>query len=292
MLAESLIGVHKAELIGQGQPVRFRAAWSGSRPVSADRAFTRGVIRHRPPWEEATVTAAGERAFERQFTTKRPWLYHLTATPNVARIRRVGQLHCAAALLRAGGRSEFIRRRRSNKLPVRVGTEIVHVRDQRPLHRNSMELCDGWSFEDWVAYLNDFVFFWPGSAGGPNPHGQRHFARYASERPALIRVPTADLFAANRRASPRFSCYNSGSPRYWRGRPSPRGPGTFASGSRFAGPASNVVEVVFQQSALLPATGELADGPQGPWRPLFDDAGVGGLLPEGTIATGATSPEV
>ncbi len=207
--------------------------------------------------------------FEREFATKRPWLYHLTAASNVARVRRMGRLSSAAVLLVAGGHPEFVRRRRSEMLEVQVGTEIVHVRDQQPLHRNSMELSGGWSFEDWVAHLNDFVFFWPGSAGGPIDPGLRHFDRYANEHPALIRVPTAHVFAANHRVSPQFSGYNSGSPRCWCGRPSPRGPGTFASGSRFARPVSRVVEVAYRKAALLPKTGERAEGPQGPWRPLF-----------------------
>lgn len=226
-------------------------------------------------------------AFEQEFATRRPWLYHLTAAPNVARVRRAGQLHCAAALLMAGGRSEFLRRRRRRRIEVQVGTEIVHVRDQQPLHRNSMELCEGWSFDDWVAHLNNFVFFWPGRAGGPIPPGLRHFSRYATEHPALIRVPTADLFARNRGASPRFSRYNSGSPRCWDGRPSPRGPATFASGNRFSHSVSSVVEVVYQQAALLSASAELADGPHGPWRPLFDttpsDGGNTETLPGTTV---------
>ena len=205
--------------------------------------------------------------FERGFATKRPWVYHLTAGANIARIDRMRRLDCAARIMNAGGSSSLVRRRRQESLVVQVGPEDVHVRDQKPLHRKNMCLLDC-SFEEWVAHLNSFVFFWPGWAGGPIDSGLRHFGRYASERPALIRVRTADLFGANPDRSPRFSCYNTGAPRWSGGRASPRGQGTFAFGEQFARGASKVVEVVYGGSALLPTTAELGDRPQGPWRPL------------------------
>ncbi len=183
----------------------------------------------------------------------------------------MGRLQCATAIMKAGGCSRFVRQRREGSLVVRVGAEDVHVRDQDPLRRNNMCLRDC-SFEDWVAHLNGLVFFWPGRACGPTGPGQRHFDRYATERPALIRVPTTDLFEANPDVSPRFSCYNSGAPRWSGGRPSPRGPGTFAFGAQFAHGVSRVVEVVYYCSALLPATAELGDAPQGPWQPFWPSA--------------------
>ena len=206
--------------------------------------------------------------FERGFATKRPWVYHLTAGANIARISRMRRLDCAARIMEAGGSSRLVRRRREASLVVKVRAEDVHVRDQRPLHRKNMCLLDC-SFEEWVAQLNSFVFFWPGWACGPIDAGLRHFGRYVSERPVLIRARTADLFGANPDRSPRFSCYNTGAPRWSGGRASPRGQGTFAFGELFGRGASTVVEVVYRGSVLLPATAELGDRPQGPWRALF-----------------------
>ena len=221
----------------------------------------RGSRRIDPVWGKMI----DESTLEQEFATKRPWVYHLTAFANVTRIRRMGRLQCAAAIMRAGNCSRFVRRRREGSLVVRVDAENVHVRDQGPLLRNNMWL-HGCSFEDWVAQLNGLVFFWPGRASGPTGPGQRHFDRYASERPAVIRIPTADLLEANRGGVPRFSCYNSGAPRWSGGRPSPRGLDTFTVGDEFGHGVSRVVEVAYCGSAILPATAELGGTPQGPWR--------------------------
>ena len=206
--------------------------------------------------------------FECEFATKRPWVYHLTAAMNIARIGRMGRLQCATTLMEAGGCSRPVRERRRKSLVVHVLGEDVHVRDQIPLSRNNMCLPRDCSFEDWVAHLNGLVFFWPGRACGPTESGLGHFRRYAAERPALVRIPTADLFRANSGASPRFSHYNSGAPRQYRGRRSPRGPDTFAFGHKFAGTVRGVVEVVYRTEARLPATAEFGYLPQGPWQPF------------------------
>jgi hypothetical protein len=61
-----------------------------------------------------------------------------------------------------------------------------------------MRLQDGCTFEDIIEDLNNRAFFWPGTEHGPNDHGRRHFARYANERPLLIRAATSELIAANK----------------------------------------------------------------------------------------------
>ena len=210
--------------------------------------------------------------FEQRFASIRPYLYHLTAASNVDRIRRLGQLDCAAKLLEAGGRTDLLREKRGKDgRTVRVGNDDVHVRDQGRLYEGNIDLLCGWSFGRLIEHLNSFVFFWPGKDEGPSDYGERHFGRYAKakERLALIRVPTEGLFAESRSASPRFCAYNSGAPRCAKGRRSPRGPSTFSYGERYDRTPSKVVEVVYKTSAQLPATARLSCSPQGPWRPLY-----------------------
>ena len=213
-----------------------------------------------------------------EFARTRPCLWHLTDAGNVERIRRTKRLECAAALLRAGGYAACIGKRRKSSCIVRVGDDDVHIRDQKPLCADNMQLPEGWTFEKFVKFvkfvkfLNHHVFFWPGTAQTPKDSGKRHFKHYVDECPtgsvAVLSVPTKDLFAANR-TSPLFSRYNSGSPRRNEGKPSPRGPDTFICGGAFPHPPWKVIEVVFRKSAVLPPTTRRAtlhpDGPDG-WR--------------------------
>jgi hypothetical protein len=199
------------------------------------------------------------------FSRIRPWVYHLTATTNLVLIEHSRQILSASALIRRAGRSELSRRRRSGDERLRVDGHDVILRDQAPLHEGNLTLSGGWKFEDLVEALNGRVFFWPGTESGPNAHGRRHFGRYQTEHPVLIRVKTVDLLAANDRAIPEFCRYNSGSPRCSGGRRSPRGPETFVEASSFEGLPSKVVELVFREVAVLPDSWEISHSSDGPW---------------------------
>ena len=124
------------------------------------------------------------------------------------------------------------------------------LRDQAPLREGNAALDGGWTFADLVEDLNGRVFFWPGTERRPIPDGQRHFERYADESIAVLMVDTTALFAANGGAT--FCRYNSGSPRWSGGRPSPRGPGTFVAAADAPFTAGQVVEVTFRNTVVLP----------------------------------------
>jgi hypothetical protein len=134
-----------------------------------------------------------------------------------------------------------------------------------------MLLQDGWEFERVIEDLNHRVFFWPGTQNGPNDHGRRHFARYLAERPLLIRVSTPDLIAVNAPLKPEFCRYNSGSPRHSNGKPSPRGSNTFVPAAQFAGTSSDVVELTFRGTVLLPPRWYTGSAPGGPWKSVHAD---------------------
>ena len=203
------------------------------------------------------------------FAALRPYLFHLTARSNVAHIRISRRLHSMVVLARKAGRSDLLDVRRAEHVRLTVNGNAVHIRDQAPLHEKNMLLEDGWSFSRFVRHLNERVFFWPGGPSGPIAYGLRHFGRYTQERPALLRISTEALFAANRKARPLFCRYNSGSPRWSRGVPSPRGPATFLPAKRAAFSPANVVEVAVVGGVVLPASTELGNNPSGPWRRLF-----------------------
>jgi len=203
----------------------------------------------------------------------RPYLYHLTDESNLDHIRKEKVLSCAAELMKRAGRADLLRTRRQGHEPIEVDGSAVSLRDQKPLLSGNMELTGGFTFEDVVEALNSRVFFWPGSHEGPTRPGENHFARYVSERPAILRCRFQSLMSANPSLEPLFCPYNSGAPRVVNGSKSPRGPDTFLKACDFPRKASGVVEVTFIDKVLLPQDAELRRGPPGPWQSFF--LGVG-----------------
>lgn len=203
-----------------------------------------------------------------QFAKVRPYLFHLTHRNNVENIRRSRVLHSAASLLRQAGDGSFPGRKRAESVTVQIGSVTINIRDQQPLHAGNISLQSDWSFEDVVRSLNERVFFWPGRDTGPIGYGERHFDRYADERPTMIRVATVDLFNANSNKDLLFCRFNSGSPRCSNGVGSPRGPNTFVTCAYADFTPSKVVEVTIMKKTILPTGIDIAGSIYGPWRPL------------------------
>jgi len=196
-----------------------------------------------------------------EFVHRRPFLFHLTTRENFSGVRRDRVLKSASEL--APGRSELLESRRAEDSIIRVNGGPVMLRDQSPLHRNNMRLEGGWTFERFLREINGKVFFWAGTLNGPNPYGIRHYARYRSGAPIMIRTPTP-----HEAGSMRFCKYNSGSPRYSGGVAPPRGPSTFVRGEDASFRVCDVVEVVFDRFFPLPDGTEFAPRPSGPWQPF------------------------
>lgn len=194
----------------------------------------------------------------RRFAVSRPFLYHLTASGNVRSIRSAMRIESAAKLMKQAGKTALVKSRRRGMLELVVAGNTVVIRDQDPLHARNIELRDGWSFERFIESLNCRVFFWPGVGDGPNGYGKRHFARYRSEEPSILRVPFEDMLDANPGIDPLFCRYNSGSPRWSRGKPSPRGPQTFIPACVFSSGVAQVVEVTFLDEVALPRSTQVA----------------------------------
>jgi len=202
------------------------------------------------------------------FAKTRPFLFHLTDRDNVGEIRRSRHLQCASRLMQQAGDGQYRRRKRMHHITVQIGATTVKIRDQQPLHGGNITFEGKWSFEDVIESLNSRVFFWPGRDEGPISYGERHFERYAGEQPAILRVSTAEIVAANAGIDPLFCRFNSGSPRCAKGIGSPRGPNTFVPCHQADFTPSKVVEVTFTEVAILPAKIEVADSVSGPWRRL------------------------
>jgi hypothetical protein len=201
---------------------------------------------------------------------RRPFLYHLTDARNVERILRTGVLEPASVLAKRGGREDLLASKRRGHVEVLVESESVFLRDQAPLHAGNMKLSSGWRFERFIRALNDRVFFWPGSESGPIDYGVRHFNRYETEKPAILRISLASLLGANGDVEIEVCRYNSGSPRWSRGIPSPRGSQTFVSPQKADFSVNQIVEVTVAGSVQLPRDLEVGSKPDGLWRRARD----------------------
>lgn len=204
-----------------------------------------------------------------QFSRCRPFLYHLTADANLARIRRTKLLESAAALFHASGHTQHLTCKRRQSIVIPVGNDQVTIRDQAPLHQGNITFEDGWGFGDVIRCLNERVFFWPGKHDGPISYGCRHYERYVDERPVILRFRFADLLTVNPGIIPMFCRYNSGSPRCSKGRGSARGASTFVPCHEAGFTPSATVEVTFVESVRLPKGVEVGPSVSGPWRRTF-----------------------
>jgi hypothetical protein len=196
------------------------------------------------------------------FAARRPFLFHLTATSNIARIRESRRLHSASELLRQANRMPQNSQRRSGLLKIHIGADEVTLRDQDPLHERNIEFEDGWDFARLIELLNQRVFFWAGTQDGPVESGRNHFKRYgqSGEDVSILRVPTSSLLSTNAQNAPQFCRYNSGAPGSRDGRKIPRGSRTFQEAEACDFTVSAVKEVTFVAGVDLPDGAQIGSG--------------------------------
>ncbi len=180
----------------------------------------------------------------------RPFVYHMTARSNLARVERVKRLECANVFYKATGRLHESRERRREHALVVVDGERVSLRDQAPLHVGNIDLSL-LTFAEVVNMLNQYVYFWPGDDEQPIASGRNHFARYSKEDAVVLRLPTDQLLSLNA-VRAKFSRCNSGAPRQNAGRKQPRGLNTFRNAACFDETPGNVQEIVIEGWAELP----------------------------------------
>ena len=189
-----------------------------------------------------------------EFTRLRPFAYHVTNRQNAPALQRSRHIRTTYSLLQSANRLDLLRQRRSDYVTLTTPDGIVVLKDQKPLIQANTALADGWDFGSYVAFLNGFTFFWPGTDLAPIGPGRRLLGHYESDGPLVLRMPTADLLSANRDATPEFCAFNSGAPRYNDGKPASRGADLFTSARDFPRRASEVVELAFRTDVTLPTS--------------------------------------
>jgi hypothetical protein len=195
------------------------------------------------------------------FIRLRPFAYHVTSRHNLEPLRSTRRIRTAANLIRDSNRLDLLAVRRTDEVTIETSVGRVVLKDQRPLIAANVRLAAGWSLADFVAYLNSYVYFWPGRDRGPIGPGQRLLDHYESDGPVVLRIPTGDLFGVNAAIVPEFCPFNSGAPRFNAGRPAFRGPSLFTDAERFPRAANEVVELAFRADVTLPPTTVVRAGP-------------------------------
>lgn len=196
---------------------------------------------------------------------KRPYLYHLTHRSNLPYILSTRTLFCASELFRQSGSEQhrYLRARRSQHVLIEVDRQKIQIRDQRPISEKALSKCleEGLQAPDYYEILNQRVFMW-----ATVERLDRHYQRYASERPVLLRFLSEEIIRLNQAIE--FSRLNSGATRpnsHLGGIAPRRGRGTFQRPRAFEYGVSKIVEVTFPDRCVLPREIELADTPEGPW---------------------------
>ena len=192
-----------------------------------------------------------------EFIRLRPFAYHVTHRDNVELLRSSRQIRTAASVIREAGALHLNSLRREHDVAVRMREGTVVLKDQRPLIAANIQLHAEWSLADFVAYLNSFVYFWPGSDRELSGAGRRLLSHYEADGPGVLRCPTADLFSANSHIEPEFCPFNPGAPRFHSGKRAYRGPSLFTTADHFPRRASEVVELAFRGDIELPDSTQL-----------------------------------
>jgi hypothetical protein len=194
------------------------------------------------------------------FARLRPYLYHVTALENLTSVRRTRRLEPAAAIMRRAGRGDLVRWRRPFPVTLLCDGETIVLKDQALLIEEQVSLFRDWSFADFVEYMNDHVFFWPGTDRGPVKSGVELPYHESGTASVTLRIPFDDVLAANPTALPLFCSVNSGAQREQGSRRVSRGPRLFRSALAFSRRPSDVVEVAFRSAVTLSASMTVSRG--------------------------------
>lgn len=211
---------------------------------------------------------------EEQLVRFTPFLFHLTYEQSLDRIRRLNALESASHLLELASRTDKLRDKRDEPLPLVIDDDSVLLTDQTPLNENNIKFEDGWTLGDLVEAINRRVFFWRGKENGLLSADRGQFDRYSKQGTSLVflRIPFADAIATNSQIEPSYCKYNSGGARQHpeTGR-IPRGPSTFVTAQQASFTVKDIREVTFLNRFELPESTLICHGGYaGPWVPLKD----------------------
>lgn len=157
----------------------------------------------------------------------------------------------------------------NQRYSTRIEGQRILIRNQLPLDPYSIDLGATVTLAEYVAYLNSFVYFWPGTALGPRENGVRMFERTNGAVSVVIRVSTRSLIDVNRDSLTYVATCNTGAAWTEQGKRSRRGPEVFQSIERFSEQPASIHEICFAGEVRLPEDVEYGTNPEGRWSPFF-----------------------
>ena len=126
------------------------------------------------------------------------WLLHFIDPENFPKLKTDGILRSASLLMSESEKERHEMQKRDTCLPLENG---VILRDQSPL-TEKIEFNDGTTFPEYVKYINEHVFFWPGKI--PEGFGNKY------SHHIILRCRLGDLRNENHGDDIFFCRYNSG----------------------------------------------------------------------------------
>jgi hypothetical protein len=206
-----------------------------------------------------------------EFSQHRPYLYHLTDEENLPLILggkslKSTELLAYAAFKNKTEAKEFLRTKRVGHAALTIDTKKFKIRDQLPISLVVLErsLADGLNSGDFLELLNSRVFWWP-----TKNRLERHFKRYESENPVIIKVITQEMLDINNNVE--FCRLNSGATRChpaYGGNAPTRGKTTFLPPDLYQLNYASIAEVTFPKECNLPSNIWIGSTPEGPWKKI------------------------
>jgi hypothetical protein len=191
-----------------------------------------------------------------QFARQWPYCFHVTFAVNLGLIKTFGCLYSAKTLLSIAGEIRSCHRRMTEQVIYVRGQPVV-LRNQRALNPQALDLPCDCSLDDYIAFLNERAYFWPGTSTGPVADGIHLLAGHGSPMPAaMIRVGSKSLMELNEHAAIYVATCNTGASWADGSGKSRRAPDFFRPLPEYSGDSQAIVEVSFVKSARLPNCSE------------------------------------
>lgn len=202
-----------------------------------------------------------------EFCDKRPYLYHLTDRTNLPIILKTKSLFSTKDIanfaLPKKDVKGFLRGKRDNHVTLTANGIEYKIRDQKPILLTVLNRSlSGGDAGDFIELLNTRVFWWPTLT-----RLIRHYNRYESESPIILRVNSADILELNKNVE--FCHLNSGAtrchPKYGGNAPT-RGKDSFLGPEFYNKGITSIAEVTFVDGCYLPEIIWIGDAPDGNWK--------------------------
>lgn len=185
-----------------------------------------------------------------------PYCYHITFFENLDSIVASRALYSAGFLLATAGLNQRCHLR-ADEQTIQVGARQLILRNQIALNPAFIALPEGDSLEDYVAFLNERTYFWPGTHEGPVADGLRMFAAHTASRPPIvIRAPTVALIEQNRNAEMLVATCNTGASWVDRNGKTSRARDAVVPLSKYSGNPCAIAELSYRAAAKLPRSCE------------------------------------